>query len=118
MRSDFGFCYSKIYLFEIEFNRANYTTTIDYDTKTNYINITTYTDIDKCKYKIKKLEDKGDMTTEKISVDNYIRQFKCINLKRNITKELLMEVPAKKIKQSEIINSIFICTKCNKCKKD
>ena len=117
VKSDFGFCYSKTYLFEIELNRANYTTTIDYDTKADYINITTYTDIDKYKYKIKKLEDKGDMITETISVDNYIKQFKCINLKRNITKELLMEVPAKKMKQSEIINSIFICTNCNKCEE-
>ena len=113
--SDYGFCYSKLYLFQIEFNEANYTSTIDFDTKTNYINITTYIDIDKYQYKITKSEQKGDMVTEEISVDNYIRRLKCINNKRNISKELLMEVPAKKFNQSEIINSVFICPNSNQC---
>ena len=55
------------------------------------------------------------MVTEEISVDNYIRRLKCINNKRNISKELQMEVPAKKYNQSEIINSIFICPNSNQC---
>ena len=115
--SDYGFCYSKLYLFEIEFNEANYTSTIEFDTKTNYINITTYIDIDKYQYKITKSEQKGDMVTEEINVDNYIRRLKCINNRRNISKELLMEVPAKKYNQSEIINSIFIYPNSNHCEE-
>ena len=115
--SDYGFCYSKLYLFEIEFNEANYTSTIEFDTKTNYLNITTYIDIDKYQYNITKSEQKGDMVTEEISVVNYIRRLKCINNKRNISKELLMEVPAKKYNLSEIINSIFIYSNSNQCEE-
>ena len=115
--SDYGFCYSKLYLFEIEFNEANYTSTIEFDTKTNYINITTYIDIDKYQYKITKSEQKGDMVTEEINVDNYIRRLKCINNRRNISKELIMEIPAKKYNQSEIINSIFIYPNSNHCEE-
>ena len=115
--SDYGFCYSKVYLFQIELNDANYTSTIDFDTKTNYINLTTYIDIDKYQYKMIKSEQKGDMVSEEISVDNYVRLIKCINKKGNITKNILMEVPAKKYNQSEIINSIFIIPSLNQCEE-
>ena len=55
------------------------------------------------------------MVSEEISVDNYIRRIKCINNIRNISKELLVEVPAKKFNHSEIINSIFISSNSNQC---
>ncbi len=43
--SEYVFCYSKGYSFDIEFNSVNFTSTVKYDIKSNYINITTYKDI-------------------------------------------------------------------------
>ena len=45
--SDYGFCYSKGNSFDIEFNSVNFTSTVEYDIKSNYINITTYKDMEK-----------------------------------------------------------------------
>ena len=39
--SDTSFCYPKGYSFDIEFNSANFTSIVEYDIKSNYINITT-----------------------------------------------------------------------------
>jgi DNA-binding protein H-NS len=51
--SDYGFCYYKGYQIDIEFNNASYTSIIEYDIKSSYINITTYKEIEKYEYSIK-----------------------------------------------------------------
>ena len=60
--SEYGFCYYKGFLFDIEFNDA-YTSTIEYDIKSNYINITTNKSIEKYEYKITQIEKKGELNT-------------------------------------------------------
>ena len=113
--SDYGFCYYKGFQFDINFNNANFTTTIEYDIKTSYINITTYKDIEQYQYKISPVEAKGDMNTEDISVDNYLKKVKCVNMKRNIDKEIPVEVLAQNEKEPKIIDGLSFCTFCKKC---
>ena len=115
--SEYGFCYYKGYHIDIEFNNASYTSIIEYDIKSSYINITTYKDIEKYEYNIKQVERKADMIPEEISVENYIKQHKCVNWKINDTKKVQVEVPAKNENESKIIESINFCTFCKKCEE-
>jgi hypothetical protein len=57
---------------------------VEYDTKTGYINLQTYTDIKEYKYTLQNSKVKGEATTEQISMDNYVRTFQCKNLKRTV----------------------------------
>ena len=43
----YGYCHNKSYEYNITFNDGNFTCNIEYDIKSSYINITTYTDIEK-----------------------------------------------------------------------
>ena len=88
--SEYGFCNYKEYQFDIEFNNATYTSNIEYDIKSSYINITTYKDIGKYKYKIKLVETKGEMRTESINVENYnfiIKQPICVSIIKILVKK-------------------------------
>ena len=44
--SPFGNCGRDIQRVEVDFNNINYTTTINMDTRSNFINVTTITDFD------------------------------------------------------------------------
>lgn len=88
--SEYGFCNYKEYQFDIEFNNATYTSNIEYDIKSSYINITTYKDIGKYEYKIKLVETKGEMRTESINVENYnfiIKQPICVSIIKILVKK-------------------------------
>ena len=115
--SDYGFCYYEGYAFDIEFNNASFTSTIEYDIKSSYINITTYKDIEKYNYTVKQVEARGEMFTEEINVDNYVRRIKCVNMERNTNKQFSVEIPAKIGKESTIIDSISFCKFCKKCEE-
>ena len=115
--SEFGFCYYEGYQFDIEFNDASFATIIEYDIKSNYINISSYKDIKKYEYTIKQVVREGDMITEEIDVDNYIKIVKCANLHKKDNKEVKVEVPAKNENNSKIINGIYFCAFCKKCEE-
>ena len=113
--SDYGFCYYKGFEFDIKLNNANFTATIEYDIKTSYINITTYKDIEQYEYKISPVEAKGDMNTEDISVDNYLKKVKCVNMNRIFGKEIPVDVLAQNENEPKIIDGLSFCTFCKKC---
>ena len=80
IKTGFSFCNSKGYLFDIEFNDANLTMTIEYDTKSNYINMTTYNNIEKYNYSMHYYEMFGEEETKEIHVLNYAYNLtKCNN---------------------------------------
>ena len=62
--------------------------TIEYDAKSNYINMTTYNNIEKYNYSMHYYEMLGEAVTEEISVLNYAWNVtKCINGgKRNVSR--------------------------------
>ena len=112
--SEYGFCYYEGYQFDIDFNDA---TTIEYDIKSSYINISSFKDIKKYEYTITQVVREGDMITEEIGVDNYIKIVKCANVhKKNNTKDKV-EVPVKYENESKIIDGIYFCTFCKKCEE-
>ena len=88
IKTGYSFCNNRGYLFDIEFNDANLTMTIEYDAKSNYINMTTYNNIEKYNYSMHYYEMFGEAVTEEISVLNYAWNVtKCINGgKRNVSR--------------------------------
>ena len=50
VRTEYGFCGRTSFRYDVDFNDANYTLTLDYNTKTNNIIINTFTDFDKYYY--------------------------------------------------------------------
>ena len=50
VRAEYGFCGRTSFRYNASFSDFNYTLTLDYNTKTNNINITTYTNFDKYYY--------------------------------------------------------------------
>jgi len=115
--SDYGYCYYKGYQFDIDFNDATFSSSIEYDTESNYINITSYKNFEQYEYKIKPVIANGDMVIKDIEVDNYKKQIICVNMNRIEDKEISIEVPAKIEKDDKIIDSISFCTFCKKCEE-
>ena len=115
--SNYGFCYYKGYEFTIEFNNSSFTANIEYDIKSNYINITTFKNVGKYNYYLKNIENKGEMTSEIISVSKYTREINCINFKKNFSEPIKYEIPEKNENKSKIIDSIEFCSFCKKCEE-
>ena len=63
VRAEYGFCGRTTINYNVKFSDANYTMTIDYNTKTNNIHIDTYTDFDKYNYSTQmyQIPEKYDM---------------------------------------------------------
>ena len=99
----YGFCYEKGHRFNISFNDANYTMSIEYDTKSSYTKLTTYTDIDEYTYSLRLVSTRGEMTSEQISVDNYVRILKCKNIDKSDIEKMTITVPQKKVNETTII---------------
>ena len=99
-----GACFEKGHYFTINPKNANYTMTVEYDTKSSYINITTITLFDKYNYKVIFSETKGELSSEPITVNHYIRAIKCENVDKKVDQEITLEVPAKDIVETKIIN--------------
>ena len=98
-----GFCIQKGHEFNINFNDASYTLTVEYDTKSRYINITTYTKVDKYQYSLNIVNQTGDMETIELAVGPYVSTFKCVNINRKKETIKNIEEPAKYMNQSTII---------------
>ena len=113
--SDYGFCYSKGNSFDIEFNSVNFTSTVEYDIKSSYINITTYKNMGKYEYTITSVEKKGEMKEEEINVDIYVKNITCVNTKLINRTKIPIEVPAINSNESQIIDSISFCKFCKRC---
>ena len=113
--SNYGFCYYKGYIFDIEFNDANFTAIIEYDIKSNYINITTYKNFEKYFYYKRNIENKGEMANEKITVSKYTREIECIKIEKNFSEPIKIEVSDKTENSTKIIDSIHFCSFCKKC---
>ena len=99
----YGFCYEQGHRFNISLNDVNYTMDVEYDTKTGYINLQTYTDIKEYKYTLQNSKVKGEATTEQISMDNYVRTFQCKNLKRTVENRQEITVSGKKRNEYQYI---------------
>ena len=100
-----GFCHNKSYEYNITFNDGNFTYNIEYDIKSSYINITTYTDIEKYNYTMKQIEINGIYNGKSIEVWNYDLNITCKGKRR--TERIIeeYEIPAQKNgSKPEIIN--------------
>ena len=101
--SEYSFCYIKSYDFDIYLNDGSFTSILEYDTKSSVITISTYTDIEKYKYDIKFAENKGELNSEVIDVENYFYKPVCKNIVKNITAEMKIEEPHKSVNTNEPI---------------
>ena len=101
-----SFCHEKYYRFSIEPNDANYTMSLEYDTKSNYINITTFSSIENYQYKFQVGERIGNLYSKSMGfdiIDQYIRLPTCTNITTKLSSETIFDVPSKKVKESIII---------------
>ena len=103
VNSGYGFCNEHGHYFNISFNDINYTMTVEYDSKSRYINLTTYTDISEYEYKLRLSTMRGEITTEQISMHNYVRTPKCQKVKRSLDTNDVITVPETKMKGSTFI---------------
>ena len=94
----------KGHYFNIKPNAANQTVTVEYNTKSNLINITTITNIKEYNYTITYSKSIGDTASEPITVDNYVRAIKCENITRERDDPIIVTVEEKNIVESQILN--------------
>ena len=99
-----GACIEKGHYFNIKPNAANQTVTVEYNTKSNLINITTITNIKEYNYTITYSKSIGDTASEPITVDNYVRAIKCENITRERDDPIIVTVEEKNIVESQILN--------------
>ena len=105
--SDCGKCCKEGYLYNITMNDSNYTMTVEYDTKTNNINITTYTNIEK--YNITEImysfKQKEKNITENFDNKIFVNFTVCLKDYTNYTINYAnsYEEPAKNFNNSMII---------------
>ena len=105
VQSDYGFCYTRAFAFYIDFNDGNFTSVLEYDTKSGIITINTYTNIKKYNYKVAYIEEKGEVNTEEISVENYIYLPKCTDMSKTNSTKLEIEVPNFVANKAEFITT-------------
>ena len=98
-----GFCIEKGYQFNIGLTDANYIMTVEYDTKSSYINITTYTNIENYQYTLQLSETKGDMITKEVTVENYTRTFECVNRTRTSGQRIIYDMSASSFNETMIV---------------
>ena len=106
VRTEYGFCGRTSFRYDVDFNDANYTLTLDYDTKNNIINITTYTDFEKYFYTSQMYQIPEKFDLECIEYFGYEVCFmkQCYNkTSRILSKIYTNEVPAKNINETLII---------------
>ena len=100
-----GYCIKRGYEFNIKLNDANYTMTAEYDTKKGYINITNYIDIEDYSYTLEISEVVGDHLEIPIElrVNEYSRNFTCVNNTKIPHAEKTYEVPGVKYNKSTFV---------------
>ena len=106
VKNEFGFCGRKVFRYDIDFNDVNYTLTLNYNTKSNFIDITTFTDFDKYYYTSQMYELPDKYETENITYMGYTVTFfkQCYKREnRNLTDLYTNEVEAKNYNETMII---------------
>jgi hypothetical protein len=106
VRTEYGFCGRTSFRYDVDFNDANYTLTLDYNTKTNNINITTYTNFDKYYYtsQMYQISDKFDPECIEYFGYNVCFMKQCYsNATRILSKIYTNEVRAKNYNETMII---------------
>ena len=106
VRAEYGFCGRTSFRYNASFSDFNYTLTLDYNTKTNNINITTYTNFDKYYYDSQMYQIPERYKMENISYMGYTISFlkQCYSQDlRNLSKVFHNEVEAKHYNETMII---------------
>ena len=106
VRNDFGFCGRRSFRYNVDFKDVNYTLTLNYNTKSNNIDITTYTNFDKYYYTSQMYEIPDKYEIENITYFGYTISFfkQCYSKKlRNLTDVMTNEVEAKNYNETLII---------------
>ena len=106
IRNEYGFCGRKSFRYNVDFQDVNYTLTLSYDTKKNYIDITTFTDFDKYYYTSQMYEIPDKYIMENITYMGYTVSFfkQCYSKQlRNLTDIYTHEVEAKNYNETMII---------------
>ena len=106
VRTEYGFCGRTSFRYDVDFNDANYTLTLDYNTKSNNINITTYTNFDKYYYSSQMYQIPEKFEMESITYFGYTVYFikQCYSKAlRNLSDIYINEVPAKNYSETMII---------------
>ena len=90
-----GFCIIKGHEFNIKLNDANYTMTVEYDTKKGYINITNYVNFEDYSYTLEVADTIGQYMEVPLEliVSGYKRNFTCVNNTKNSHAEITYDVP-------------------------
>lgn len=102
---EYGYCHNTRYEYNINFNEGYFTYNIEYDIKSSYINITTYTDIENYNYTMKQIHINGEYDETEIDVWNYKHNITCKKQNRSELINETFNVPAqKKASKPEIIN--------------
>jgi len=93
--SPFGYCGRNIRRVEVEFNKVNYTTIINMDTRSTIINITTITDFDDYQYNVikYKVEDSNKQICHSVLGFSI-----CIEEECDINNPIMLEPPVRKTK--------------------
>ena len=106
VRNEFGFCGRRSFRYNVDFRDVNYTLTLNYNTKSNNIDITTYTNFDKYYYTSQMYEIPDKYEVENITYFNYTMSFfkQCYSKQlRNLTGVYNNEVEAKNYSETMII---------------
>ena len=106
VRNEFGFCGRRSFRYNVDFRDVNYTLTLNYNTKSNNIDITTYTNFDKYYYTSQMYEIPDKYEVENITYFGYTMSFikQCYSKQlRNLTGVYNNEVEAKNYSETMII---------------
>ena len=100
------FCGRRSFRYNVDFRDVNYTLTLNYNTKSNNIDITTYTNFDKYYYTSQMYEIPDKYEVENITYFGYTMSFikQCYSKQlRNLTGVYNNEVEAKNYSETMII---------------
>ena len=106
VRAEYGFCGRTSINYNVNFSDANYTMTIDYNTKTNNIHIDTYTDFDKYNYSTQmyQIPEKYDMDNITYFGNTIYFLKQCYNKSTvNLSNVYYNEIEAKKNVETMVI---------------
>ena len=106
VRAEYGFCGRTNIKYNVKFSDANYTMTVDYNTKTNNIHIDTYTDFDKYNYSAQmyQIPEKYDMNNITYFGNTIWFLKQCYNNSNiNLSDVYYKEIEDKKINESMVI---------------
>ena len=100
-----GYCIKRGHEFNIKLKDANYTMTIEYDTKQGYINITNYINIEDYSYTLEMVDMIGEYMEVPLEliVNGYSRNFTCVNNTKKTHAEITYDVPGLQYNKSTYV---------------